>query len=502
LQTEAVEKYGEEQEFIRNLAVYEQESGHVSKAMNHVVPLAIQGDEKSVDYVLQWSGTNESGEGARAAFKDSVVREAVRLYVDTAGPARQSETKSQAAVFMARTGVDLDRARMWADETVQSLDSRSPVERVMEFTRNRALVLAALGKKTEALEVFGSIEALIDPWQRDGWMTYGRLLEETGQAALATRAYATALLATQDEDLQAAFERAYTTSNGTRKGLSGYITNLKDSLARFAPPHRERSKPSGRVVLAELFTGADCGPCVSADLAFDALSEYYGRDELAILEYHLHIPRPDPLTTNDSWERYRYYGGDYGTPTTFFDGTDKVGGGGPKFLIGNRFAMYQKTVEKSRSDSSRSSLSVAPVWKDNSLRVDLTFGDKAGHGNPSVLHVALVEKSVKYTGSNGINPHAFVVRKLADGSKGMVIRPGSSKASRQIDMNQVDRELQTMIDRPETLPSRSSSMTKKPVWKTIPEKMNRDNLAIVVWIQEPASKQVLLTAYADVPARK
>ena len=49
-------------------------------------------------------------------------------------------------------------------------------------------------------------------------------------------------------------------------------------------------------VLVELFTGAECPPCVAADLAFDALGKTYKPTDVVLLEYHLHIPGPDALT--------------------------------------------------------------------------------------------------------------------------------------------------------------------------------------------------------------
>jgi thiol-disulfide isomerase/thioredoxin len=44
-------------------------------------------------------------------------------------------------------------------------------------------------------------------------------------------------------------------------------------------------------VLAELFTGSECPPCVGADLAFDGLVEAVPAKYLAVLVYHLPIPR-------------------------------------------------------------------------------------------------------------------------------------------------------------------------------------------------------------------
>ena len=70
--------------------------------------------------------------------------------------------------------------------------------------------------------------------------------------------------------------------------------------------------------------GAQCPPCVTADVAFDALMKTYQPRDAVFLEYHLNIPRPDPMTNKDTEERERYYGKAIeGTPTMFVDG--KVG---------------------------------------------------------------------------------------------------------------------------------------------------------------------------------
>src|SRR5262249_38331410 len=92
----------------------------------------------------------------------------------------------------------------------------------------------------------------------------------------------------------------------------------------------KRKGKSSRVVLCELFTGAQCPPCVAADVAFDAALETYKPSEVVFLQYHLHIPGPDSLTNADSEARQNFYGSDEieGTPTMFVDGkaTTPMGG--------------------------------------------------------------------------------------------------------------------------------------------------------------------------------
>ena len=82
-----------------------------------------------------------------------------------------------------------------------------------------------------------------------------------------------------------------------------------------------RKASSHRVAVVELFTGAQCPPCVSADVAFDAAVKTYKPKDVVLLEYHLHIPAPDPLTNADSEGRQKFYGSEIrGTPTAFVIG--------------------------------------------------------------------------------------------------------------------------------------------------------------------------------------
>src|SRR5262249_34687999 len=91
-----------------------------------------------------------------------------------------------------------------------------------------------------------------------------------------------------------------------------------------------RKGKSERVAVVELFTGAECPPCVAADLAFDALGKTFNAKDVVLLQYHLHIPGPDPLTNPDSVARRGYYRDDIdGTPKILFNGKlqDFEGGG-------------------------------------------------------------------------------------------------------------------------------------------------------------------------------
>ncbi len=87
----------------------------------------------------------------------------------------------------------------------------------------------------------------------------------------------------------------------------------QEYLKKVPPFHPEafagrKNSKADSVVLIELFTGAQCPPCVGVDVAFDALLQTYKPTEVIGLQHHLHIPRPDPLSNKDTEARSEYFG--------------------------------------------------------------------------------------------------------------------------------------------------------------------------------------------------
>src|SRR5262249_1815173 len=107
-----------------------------------------------------------------------------------------------------------------------------------------------------------------------------------------------------------------------------------------------KSKSNDRVALMELFTGAECPPCVAADVGFDGLIKTYKPTDVVLLQYHLHIPGPDPLTNADTEARAKYYPELRGTPSTFFNGKAEYGGGGPMANSENKYKEYRSVIDQ------------------------------------------------------------------------------------------------------------------------------------------------------------
>src|SRR5262249_22902479 len=84
-------------------------------------------------------------------------------------------------------------------------------------------------------------------------------------------------------------------------------------------PFPGRKGKSTRTLLVELFTGTQCRPCVGADIAFDGLGKAYKTSDVVLLQYHVHVPGPDPLTNLDTEARQEYYNED-STPSLYING--------------------------------------------------------------------------------------------------------------------------------------------------------------------------------------
>ena len=245
--------------------------------------------------------------------------------------------------------------------------------------------------------------------------------------------------------------------------------------------------------MAELFTGAECRPCIAADLAFDGLIERYDRKEVAILEYHLHVPGPDPMTQTDSVKRAQYYDVG-GTPTVIVDGNDRHIGGGLASGAPRNFDLYKEKIEKRLQAASAVRLSsLALERKGDEVTVS---GEVALRQDATVdlahtrLRLALVQEVVHYTGGNGIHFHHFVVRKLLGSPDGAPIGASSGKFAFS--------QSKKLADLKGDLDAYLESYEKgRPDfrWGEKPIELRPADLAVVALVQNDDTREVLQAAF-------
>ncbi len=311
--------------------------------------------------------------------------------------------------------------------------------------------------------------------------TLGGTLEARGKSKEALDAYLNAAI---EGDAAAAnkAKAVYVKLNGKADGFEAAVEAKVKALPFHPEPFKAPADGKGKTVLAEIFTGSECPPCVGADLGFDGLIEAYPARYLAVLEYHLPIPRPDPMMNPATKKRQEYYGVN-STPTTFFDGEAAASGGGSRGMAEGKFKQYKAEIDRRIAASPAVTIKAKAVRTGDAVKVDVEL-DKVPAG--AETYIVLVQNTEPYQGSNGIVFHKMVVRDLAllpaGGRSATFNLAASEKAA---DAYLTDFEKTSTRFQGFKFPERHA-------------KIDRKGLRIVAFVQETAGKKVLNTAIADV----
>jgi hypothetical protein len=251
-----------------------------------------------------------------------------------------------------------------------------------------------------------------------------------------------------------------------------------------APPYRPAAGRTGRVVLAEVFTGAGCGPCAAADLAMDVVLEKYPRHDVAVLMYHQHIPRPDPMANVPSQDRRKGYGV-RGVPTIAIDGKTRTGGGARDFAA-EQFASTDGAIAKALDTAPGARLTAKGRLADGSVKVSAQAEGVAAKGEVK-LQVALVEKHLRYSGENGIRFHPMVVRALAS----QTIQAPAGAFDTIFDLAKISAENRKHLDEYET--------SRPEPYRFAAKKSDMDPamLAAVVFVEDASEHRVLQARWLE-----
>jgi hypothetical protein len=223
---------------------------------------------------------------------------------------------------------------------------------------------------------------------------------------------------------------------------------LKSALPFKVPAYAGRKGFSKRAVLVELFTGAQCPPCVAADLAFDALEKAYKPSEVVLLQYHLHIPGPDALTNPGGEARQDYYGKLVdSTPTSLFNGVPGAPGGGSKAGAGAKFEEYRKLIDPLLEKPATVKLSVRAMRRGDKIHISALAHGLEKPGAKVNLRLALVEDWVRYRGRNGLAYHSRVVRGLPGGPAGKPLTQKDTEHTVVFDVNELEKTLNAYLDK-------------------------------------------------------
>ena len=262
-----------------------------------------------------------------------------------------------------------------------------------------------------------------------------------------------------------------------------------------AEPFAGRKGKSDRAVLVEVFTGAECPPCAAVDLAFDGLMKAYKPTDVVLLQYHFHVPQPDPLTSPDGMKRAEEYYDEHitGAPTVFIGGKPGPQGGGPASAAEKSYNAIREQVNEAleKPPGVKLGLTVAKGEKGG-YTAKATVADLDMPGEKVMLRFALAEERVRYTGGNGIRYHHMVVRSMPGGIKGFPLAKKTAEQSVSFDPEEVRGTLTKYLDDFE----RTKGEFPRP-----DRPLGLRNLKLVAFVQNDATREVLHAVQVDVEGK-
>jgi tetratricopeptide (TPR) repeat protein len=455
------------------------------------------------------------------------ILELIRKVIDPVRENRKTShsnnTHNQIATQLIEAGILIDEAERLASKGLALFDEQEFVkqqkrffagleetvpddeELARRFRAERAKNLTTLGrvhlkkgKVTEAEALLKEAYAA-NPTIVEANLALAELAIKAGNDAAALEYLTSAAVSGRlKPDLRRQLETVYRRTNkGSLDGLEQWL-DARHKILMPNPVKAERYRPTpsrtNRVVLAEVFTGSGCVPCVAIDLSFEAALERYGREDLAVLMYHLHSPAPDPMTNPSTQARGDFYGVT-GTPKTVIDGSADTEGGGPRDVTPSVFKRTATEVEKRLEEKAEAEIKLEAALVGNAVRVKVAVDNLAGKFQTLKLQIALVEDELHYGGENRLRLHPMVVRSLAGPLGGGFTLKPSRPATVQytFDLPKISAALKAYLDAYEVSGKHGHISFSEKKYR-----MDDKNLSVVAFVQDEKSRRVLQSAYLKV----
>lgn len=427
--------------------------------------------------------------------QDRILAQA-RKTIQSAQEFARGSTYTSVVSTLLEAGIMLDKVEELAREGLAWTDE----DLAKRARQTRAPHLASLGrlyiKRGKLKEAEKNLKEAIaaNPSLTDAALGLAELYEKKKDEKMAVEYYAAAVLTGRAkpevrEKLREAYKR---THNGTLDGLEAML-DAKYKRDFPLPVNVEHYKPgpdrTTRTVLAEVFTGAGCPPCVAADLAFDAFLERYSRQDVAVIMYHLHIPLPDPMTNPSTQVRQKYYAVG-GVPTYVIDG-EKASGGGSRDMTQGFYNRVRPTIEKRLAEAAGAEIKLEAALQGGAVKVAASVDGVKSESKKLRLQIALAEEMLRYSGENGVRFHPMVVRSLAGPEAGgFALEPGKMNAEWSFDIAAIVNEAKAHLDEfEEKRKDDNFSFSEKK------HEIDANSLVVVAFVQDDETKAILQSKF-------
>jgi len=223
------------------------------------------------------------------------------------------------------------------------------------------------------------------------------------------------------------------------------------------------------------------------------LQKTYKPSELVLIQYHMHIPGPDPLTNPDTQARWAYYGKKVGgVPASLFNGQPKASGGGGVANAEKKYEAYRAVIEPLLEDEASVKLTAKAERNGDKIDINVRVSGLADPGADKKLRILLAEETVRYLGSNKIRLHHNVVRAFPGGVAGQALNEAASKHSASISVGELRGQLTKYLDDFEAS-GRSFANPARP--------MAMNHLRVIAFVQDDSTQEILQAVQVNVEGK-
>ena len=238
---------------------------------------------------------------------------------------------------------------------------------------------------------------------------------------------------------------------------------------------------------------------MGAGLAFSAAQERYSRQDFITLNYHVHIPLPDPMVNPATLARQEFYGV-RSSPSYFFDGDSDGGGGGEDAGKSIFDTKVDPAIEKLLAVPPGARISLQASSTGSTVKVKASVSKVTSTSDKLRLQIALAEDMVAFSGENGERFHPMVVRSMALDAKsaqGFALKPAKGGTFEYtFDVAKAVADAEAHLKDYETNTRKGEYTFRKKMHEI------KGGLVVVAFVQDEATKKILQSVYLKPTAAK
>ena len=234
--------------------------------------------------------------------------------------------------------------------------------------------------------------------------------------------------------------------------------------------------------MLESFTSSTCGPCVAGNVNVASVLTAYSDDQYSLLKYQMSWPGSgDPYYTLEGGDRRTYYNVN-AVPDFILDGN---------VWQGNSSSLTNSQVDAVLADPSFAEISSYFTVTGQTVDITVSINPVGDFTNSLTLYTAIYEiKTYNNVGSNGETEFGNVMKKMVPGSMGFALPTLQTGVS-------VVENFSHTFQGSYTLPPDANSPIDHSTQHSI-EDFN--NLGVVTWIQDDATKEVIQSTISTISA--